>query len=75
MNAEGITDAVHSTLDQLKTRLSSMVAEAGYDDFAKMTNQQWLTQSLSQVEKVVFANVIVKILMSKPPQPSLKMYY
>jgi len=32
MNAKGITDPVCWTLDQLKTRLPLMVAEAEYDD-------------------------------------------
>jgi len=52
-----------------------MVAEAGPDVIAKMIDQQAIAQNLSQVEKVVFANLIVKIVMSEPPQPSLKMYY
>ena len=74
MTAEGITEPLRWTLDQIKTRLPSMVAEAGYADIVKMTDRRWMTQSLSQVEKVVFANLIVKIVMSQPPQPSLKMY-
>jgi len=74
MNAEGITEPIRWTLDQLKTRLPSMVGEAGHDVIAKMIDQQTIAQNLSQVEKVVFANLIVKIVMSEPPQPSLKVY-
>ena len=34
-----------------------MVAEAGYDGIAKMIDQQALAQSLSQVEKDIFAKI------------------
>jgi hypothetical protein len=51
MNAEGIKDPVRWTLDQLKTRLPAMVAEAGYSDIAKTIDQQAIARSLSQVEK------------------------
>jgi hypothetical protein len=57
MNAEGITDPVRWTLDQLKSRLPAMVAEAGYDDIAKAINQQAIAQNLSQVEKDIFAKI------------------
>ena len=57
MNAEGIADPVRWTLDQLKTRLPSMVAEAGYDDIAKAIDQQAIAQSLSRVEKDIFAKI------------------
>jgi hypothetical protein len=57
MNAEGITDPVRWTLDQLKTRLPSMVAEAGYLDIAKSVDQQAIAQSLSRVEKDILAKV------------------
>jgi hypothetical protein len=57
MNAEGITDPVRWTLDQLKTRLPSMVAEAGYADIAKTIDQQAITQSLSRVEKEILAKI------------------
>jgi hypothetical protein len=66
MNAEGVNGSVRWTLDQLKTRRPSMVAEAGYDDITKMIDQKAIAQSLSQVEKDIFANVIVKIVMSAP---------
>ncbi|MGH7931049.1 MAG: DUF7700 domain-containing protein [Candidatus Binatia bacterium] len=57
MNAEGITDPVGWTLDQLKTRLPSMVAEAGYADIAQAIDQQAIAQSLSRVEKEIFAKI------------------
>jgi hypothetical protein len=57
MNAEGIRDPVRWTLDQLKTRLPSMVAEAGYLDIAKSVDQQAIAQSLSRVEKDILAKV------------------
>lgn len=57
MNAEGITDPVRWTLDQLKTRLPSMVAEAGYADIAGAIDQQAIAQSLSRVEKEILAKM------------------
>jgi len=57
MNAEGIADPVRWTLDQLKTRLPSMVAEAGYPDIAKTIDQQAIAQSLSRAEKEILAKV------------------
>ena len=57
MNAEGITDPVGWTLNQLKTRLSAMVTEAGYDDIAKTIDQQAIAERLSQVEKDIFAKI------------------
>ncbi|MSP39461.1 MAG: hypothetical protein EXR70_13320 [Deltaproteobacteria bacterium] len=57
MIAEGIADPVRWTLDQLKTRLPSMVAEAGYADIAKNIDQHAIAQSLSQVEKDIFAKI------------------
>jgi hypothetical protein len=57
MNAEGITDPVRWTLEQLKTRLPSMVAEAGYADIAKTIDQPAIAQSLVRVEKDIFAKL------------------
>lgn len=57
MNAEGITDPVGWTLNQLKTCLPAMVAEAGYGDVAKAIDQQEIAERLSQVEKDIFAKV------------------
>ena len=57
MNAEGITDPVRWTLEQLKTRLPSMVAEAGYGDIANAIDQPAIAQSLTRVEKNIFAKL------------------
>lgn len=57
MNAEGITDPVRWTLEQLKTRLRSMVTEAGYADIAKTIDQPAIAQSLSRVERDIFAKL------------------
>ena len=57
MNAEGIADPVRWTLDQLKTRLPSMVTEAGYADIAKTIDQPAIAQSLVRVEKDIFAKL------------------
>ena len=64
INAEGVTDPVRWTLDQLKTRIPSRVAKAGYEDIAKLIDQRAIAQCLSRAEKDVFANVIVKIVIS-----------
>ena len=57
MNAEGIADPVRWTLDQLRTRLPSMVTEAGYEEIAKRIDQTAIANSLSQVEKDIFAKI------------------
>ena len=57
MNAEGITDPVRWTLEQLKTRLPSMVAEAGYGDIANAIDQPAIAQSLVRVEEDIFAKL------------------
>lgn len=57
MNAEGIADPVRWTLDQLKTNLASMVAEAGYAHIATTIDQQAIAQSLSRVEKEILAKI------------------
>ena len=57
MNAEGITDPVRWTLDQLKTRLPSLVAEAGYADIAKTIDQQAIAQSIARAEKAILAKI------------------
>ena len=57
MIAEGIEDPVRWTLEQLKTRLPSMVSEAGYDDIAKAIDQQAIAQSLARVEPDIFAKI------------------
>jgi len=57
MNAEDIADPVRWTLEQLTTRLPSMVAEAGYADIAKTIDQPEIAQSLVRVEKDIFAKL------------------
>lgn len=57
MIAEGIADPVRWTLEQLKTRLPSMVAEAGYAEIAKTIDQAAIAQSLARVEKDIFAKI------------------
>ena len=57
MNAEGIADPVRWTLDQLKTRLPALVQEAGYEEIAKRIDQKAIANSLSQVEKDIFAKI------------------
>lgn len=57
MKAEGITDPVRWTLEQLKTRLRPMVTEAGYADIAKTIDQPAIAQSLSRVERDIFAKL------------------
>jgi len=57
MIAEGIADPVRWTLEQLKTRLPSMVAEAGYADIAKTIDQQAIAQSLTRAEKAILAKM------------------
>lgn len=55
MKEEGIQDPVRWTLDQLKTRLPSLVTEAGYEEIAKLIDQKAFTQSLSRVEQDILA--------------------
>jgi hypothetical protein len=57
MNDEGISDPVRWTLDQLKTRLPSMVTEAGYAEIAKRIDQTAIANRLSQVEKDILAKI------------------
>ena len=57
MNAEGIADPVRWTLDQLKTRLPSMVTDAGYEEIAKRIDQAAIAQRLSQVENDILAKI------------------
>jgi len=57
MNAEGIADPLRWTLDQLKSRLPALVAQAGYVEIAKRIDQKAIADRLSQVEKDIFAKV------------------
>ena len=57
MKEEGIEDPLRWTLDQLKTRLSSMVTEAGYGEIARKIDQKAIAENLSRVEKDIFAKL------------------
>jgi hypothetical protein len=57
MRDEGIEDPVRWTLEQLKTRLPTMVKEAGYEDIAEGIDQKAIALSLSQVEKDILAKI------------------
>ncbi len=41
-------------LSQFKTRLSSLIEEAGYKDVAQQVNQAAVAKSLSRIEKEIF---------------------
>ena len=55
MKEEGIEDPVGWTLEQLKTRLPSMVTEAGYDEIANRIDQQAIADELGQFEPEIRA--------------------
>ena len=57
MNAEGITDPVRWTLEQLKTRLPSLVKAAGFEEVAQRIDQDAIATRLSQLEKDILAKV------------------
>ena len=55
MKDEGIEDPVRWTLDQLKTRFSSMVKQAGYEEIAGRIDQQAIADQLSRLEPEILA--------------------
>jgi hypothetical protein len=55
MKDEGIDDPVRWTLDQLKTRFSSMVKQAGYEEIADRIDQQAITDQLTRLEREIIA--------------------
>jgi hypothetical protein len=55
MKEEGIEDPVRWTLDQLKTRLSLMVKQAGYDEIAGKIDQQAIADQLTRLEPEILA--------------------
>jgi hypothetical protein len=55
MKEEGIEDPVRWTLDQIKTRLPSMVTEAGYEEIAKKIDQQTIADNLTRFEPHILA--------------------
>lgn len=50
MKKEGITDPVSWSLEQLKTRLPALVAQAGYEGIAKTIDQQAVADQLSKLD-------------------------
>ena len=55
MKEEGIEDPVRWTLDQLKTRLSLMIKQAGYDEIAGKIDQQAIADQLTRLESEILA--------------------
>ena len=50
MKDEGVENPVRWTLDQLKTRLSLMVKQAGYEEIAGKIDQQAIADQLTRLE-------------------------
>ena len=50
MKDEGIEDPVRWTLEQLKTRLPSMIKQAGYKEIAERIDQQAIADHLTRLE-------------------------
>jgi hypothetical protein len=55
MKDEGIEDPVRWTLEQLKSRLPSMVKQAGYQDIAERIDQQAVADQLTRLEREILA--------------------
>ena len=55
MKDEGIDDSVRWTLEQLKTRLPSMVKQAGYEEIAARIDQQAMADRLIKLEPEIIA--------------------
>ena len=55
MKDEGVADPVRWTLTQLKTRFSSMVKQAGYEQIAAKIDQQTIADQLSRLEPEILA--------------------
>ena len=55
MKDEGVEDSVRWTLEQLKTRLPSMVKQAGYEEIAARIDQQAITDQLTRLEREIIA--------------------
>jgi hypothetical protein len=55
MKDEGIEDPVRWTLDQLKTRLTLMVKQAGYEEIAGRIDQQAIADQLTRLEPEILA--------------------
>ena len=55
MKDEGVEDSVRWTLEQLKTRFTAMVKEAGYEEIAGRIDQQSITDQLTRLEREIIA--------------------
>ncbi len=55
MKEEGVEDPVRWTLEQLKTRFSSMVKQAGYEEIAERIDQQAIADHLTRLEPEILA--------------------
>jgi hypothetical protein len=55
MKDEGIEDPVRWSLQQLKTRFSAMVKQAGYEEIAAKIDQQAIADQLTKLEPQILA--------------------
>jgi hypothetical protein len=55
MKDEGVEDSVRWTLEQLKTRLPSMVKQAGYEEIAERIDQRAIADQLTRLEPEILA--------------------
>jgi len=55
MKDEGVEDPVRWTLDQLKTRFSAMIKQAGYEEIADRIDQRAITDQLTRLEREIIA--------------------
>jgi hypothetical protein len=55
MKDEGVEDSVRWTLEQLKTRFSSLVKQAGYEEIAERIDQQAIADQLTRLEPEILA--------------------
>ena len=55
MKDQGVEDPLRWTLDQLKTRLSLMVKQAGYEEIAGRIDQQAIADQLTRLEPEILA--------------------
>jgi hypothetical protein len=55
MKDEGVEDPVRWTLEQLKTRFSAMVKQAGYEEIAERIDQQAIADHLTRLEPDILA--------------------
>ena len=55
MKDEGVEDPVRWSLEQLKTRFSSLVKQAGYKEIAEKIDQQAIAAQLTKLEPEILA--------------------